>query len=140
MAIFFRTGIICQEEPYLKELVRYIHLNPLRAKLVADYKSLNKFRYAGHSALMGKCPQQWQNTKYILNQFGRKTSVARRLYSEFVEKGIGDGQRPELVGGGLIRSLGGWTAAKGVRGVKGRIRGDERILGDGDFVKLILEK
>jgi putative transposase len=132
-------SILCQEDPYLKELVRYIHLNPLRAKLVADYKSLNKFRYAGHSALMGKSPQQWQNTEYILNQFGRKASVARRLYSEFVEKGIGDGQRPELVGGGLIRSLGGWVAAKAVRGGKDRIKGDERILGDGDFVEEVLD-
>jgi hypothetical protein len=32
-------------------LVRYIHLNPLRARLVADYKNLGKFKYTGHSAL-----------------------------------------------------------------------------------------
>jgi putative transposase len=106
---------------------------------MADYKSLNKFRYAGHSALMGKCPQQWQNTEYILNRFGRKASVARRLYSEFVEKGIGDGQRPELVGGGLIRSLGGWVAAKAMREGKNRIKAYQRILGDGDFVQEVLD-
>jgi putative transposase len=129
---------LCQEDPYLKELVRYIHLNPLRAKLVADYKSLNEFRYAGHRGLMGKCPQQWQNTEYILNQFGLKVSAALRLYSKFVEKGIGEGQRPELVGGGLIRSLGGWVAAKAARGGQDRINGDERILGGGDFVEEVL--
>jgi putative transposase len=132
-------SILCQEDPYLKELVRYIHLNPLRAKLVADYKSLKGFRYAGHSALMGEYPHEWQNTEYILSLFGRKISVARHSYSEFVEKGIRDGERPELVGGGLIRSLGGWVAAKAVRGGKDRIKGDERILGDGDFVKEVLE-
>ena len=49
---------------------------------------------------------------YILSLFGRKTSVARRSYSEFEEKGVSDGERPELVGGGLIRSLDGWVAAK----------------------------
>ncbi len=75
----------------------------------------------------------------ILSLFGRKTSDARRLYSEFVEKGVRDGERPELVGGGLIRSLGGWAAAKVMRGGKDRIKGDERILGDGDFVKEVLE-
>ena len=37
-------SILCQEDPYLKELVRYIHLNPLRAKLVADYNSLIGWR------------------------------------------------------------------------------------------------
>jgi putative transposase len=133
-------SILCQEDTYLKELVRYIHLNPLRARLVADYKNLGKFKYAGHSALMGKSSRKWQNTEYILSQFGRKTSTARRLYGEFVEKGISDGKRPELVGGGLIRSLGGWVAAKAVRGAKDRIKGDERILGDGDFVAEVLEE
>jgi len=120
-------------------LVRYIQLNPLRAKLVADYKSLKGFRYAGHSALMGECPHEWQSTEYILSLFGRKISVARHSYSEFVKTGVSHGERPELVGGGLIRSLGGWVAAKAVRGGKDRIKGDERILGDGDFVKQVLE-
>jgi hypothetical protein len=121
------------------ELVRYIHLNPLRAKLVADYKSLKGFRYAGHCALMGKCPHDWQNTDYILSLFGRKTSEARRLYSKFVEKGVSDGKKPELVGGGLVRSLGGWAAVKSMRGGAERIKGDERILGDGNFVQAVLE-
>jgi putative transposase len=48
-------------------------------------------------------------------------------------------EKPELVGGGLIRSLGGWAAAKAMRGGKDRVKGDERILGDGDFVKEVLE-
>lgn len=132
-------SILCQEDPYLKELVRYIHLNPLRAKLVADYKSLSGYSYGGHCALLGKCRYDWQNTQYILSLFVRKISDARRSYRAFVESGVGDGERPELVGGGLIRSLGGWTAAKIVRGGKDRIKGDERILGDGDFVKEVLE-
>lgn len=131
-------SILCQEDPYLKELVRYIHLNPLRARLVADYKSLKGFGYSGHSALIGQCPRQWQNTEYILSLFGRNTSVARRSYSEFVERGISDVERTELVGGGLIRSLGGWVAAKVMRGSTERIKGDERILGDGDYVKAVL--
>jgi REP-associated tyrosine transposase len=132
-------SILCQEDSYLKELVRYIHLNPLRAELVPDFNSLKEYRYAGHSVLMGECNQAWQNTKYILSQFGRKASEARRSYSEFVEKGICDGERPELVGGGLIRSLGGWEAVKAARRSKERIKGDERILGDGYFVNEVLE-
>jgi hypothetical protein len=62
------------------------------------------------------------------------------IYFEPVcSQGLGDGQRPELVGGGLIRSLGGWVAAKAARGGKDRIKGDERILGDGDFVQEVLD-
>ena len=132
-------SILCQQDPYLLELVRYIHLNPLRARLVPDYKSLKRFSYGGHCVLMGKCNNDWQNTEYILSLFGQKVSAARRLYSKFVEEGVSDGKRPELVGGGLIRSLGGWASAKALRGTKDRIKGDERILGDGNFVKEVLE-
>ncbi|MFH1075267.1 MAG: transposase, partial [Pseudomonadota bacterium] len=48
-------------------------------------------------------------------------------------------RRPELVGGGLMRSLGGWVSAKTLRGTNDRIKGDERILGDGNFVQEVLE-
>ena len=104
-------SILCQQDPYLLELVRYIHLNSLRAGLVADYKSLKGFVYGGYCALVGKCRNDWQNTEYVLSLFGPSLSKARRLYSEFVEQGVNDGKRLELVGGGLIRSLGGWTAS-----------------------------
>ena len=45
-------SIICQEDAYLQELVRYIHLNPLRAKIVGNLKELDRYAYSGHSALM----------------------------------------------------------------------------------------
>jgi len=132
-------SVLCQQDPYLLELVRYIHLNPLRAKLVDDYKRLKGFRYSGHCALLGKCKDDWQDTDYILSLFGENVSDARRSYSAFVQKGVAQGKKPELVGGGLIRSLGGWTAAKAMRGKVERIKGDERILGDGDFVQEVLD-
>jgi hypothetical protein len=47
-------SVVCEEDPYLLELVRYIHLNPLRARLVEDLKSLDKYTWAGHSVLTGK--------------------------------------------------------------------------------------
>ncbi len=47
-------SIVCQEDRYLKELVRYIHLNLLRAGLVKDILELNQSLWSGHSALMGK--------------------------------------------------------------------------------------
>ena len=82
----------------------------------------------------------WQNTSYILGLFGEKVSPARRRYRAFVEKGIADGKRPELTGGGLIRSVGGWAAAKALRKANALQKGDERILGDGDFVETVLSE
>lgn len=128
-------SVLCQEDVYLLELVRYIHLNPLRAKLVGDYEGLNGYPYSGHCALMGGCGNEWQDTGYVLSLFAEKLSKARRLYSEYVQKGVAEGRKPELMGGGLIRSLGGWEAVKGSRDKGERIKGDERILGDGEFVE-----
>lgn len=50
-------SILCQEDLYLKKLVRYIHLNPLRAKLVEDLKNLDKYPWCGHSVIMNKTIQ-----------------------------------------------------------------------------------
>jgi putative transposase len=131
-------SILCQEDAYLLELVRYIHLNQLRAKLVADMKELGKNRYSGHGVLLGNAVAGWQNTKYILRLFGGKLPVARRYYREFVQKGVAAGRRRELTGGGLIRSIGGWSAAKLLRKAGALQKGDERILGDGEFVEKVL--
>lgn len=133
-------SILCQEDAYLLELVGYIHLNPIRAKLVEDMKRLDKYRYSRHSALMGRTTAAFQNVSYILSLFGEKVSPARRRYRAFVKKGIADGKRPELTGGGLIRSVGGWAAAKALRKANALQKGDERILGDGDFVDAVLSE
>jgi REP element-mobilizing transposase RayT len=131
-------SILCQEDTYLLELIRYIHLNPLRAKLVADMKALDRYPYSGHSVLMGKCKAIWQNTEYVTALFDKHLSTARHRYRSFVQKGIAEGQRDDLVGGGLIRSVGGWTAVKALRKANAFQKGDERILGDGDFVQSVL--
>ena len=132
-------SILCQQDVYLVELVRYIHLNPLRGNLVRALGELDRYPYAGHSALMGHQEREWQDTAGVLGQFGRQARGARRAYRAFMAAGIPAGRRPELVGGGLIRSLGGWTAVKTSRRGEGRIKGDERILGDSGFVLEVLQ-
>ena len=132
------NSILCQEDRYLLELVRYIHLNPLRAKLVSDLKELDKHPYCGHSVLMGKKKHDWQDTDYILKLYDSTYSIARRRYRKYVKKGIADGRRPDLVGGGLIRSAGGWSVVKALRKSAARMKGDERILGDVNFVEKVL--
>ncbi len=132
-------SILCQQDPYLKELVRYIHLNPLRVGLVANMKELDQYPWCGHGVLMNKTKQAWQNINYIHRLFGDRKREARKRYREFVVKGIAEGRRPDLTGGGLLRSLGGWTALKGFHKAGIRVKGDERILGDSDFVENVLK-
>jgi len=133
-------SILCQEDVYLLELVRYIHLNPLRATVLSDLEKLDKYVYCGHSRIVGNDNCSWQDVSYILRQFGKENSNARLNYRDFVKKGIELGRRPELTGGGLIRSLGGWSTAKRLRSSIERIKSDERILGDGDYVEEILKE
>ena len=133
-------SILCQEDSYLLELVRYIHLNPLRSGLVSSVKQLNVYQYCGHSFLLGKRKNNWQDTNMVLQLFGKRVSSARKHYLEFVERGLALGRRPDLTGGGLIRSAGGWKELKAFRSLGTHIKSDERILGDSDFVESILEE
>jgi REP element-mobilizing transposase RayT len=128
-------SIVCQEDRYLLELTRYIHLNPLRAGLVPDLEALGRYPWAGHSALMGQVERDWQDTGTIRGYFPGKRREAVRRYKAFVAEGVGLGRRPELVGGGLIRSLGGWSQVLSLRRKGLRMAADDRVLGEGDFVK-----
>jgi putative transposase len=133
-------SFLCEEDVYLKELVRYLHLNPIRAKMVRGVKELKTYPYSGHSVLMGKAKCDWQDTEYVLNLFGKSIGPAQRAYNAFVSKGVSYGKRPDLVGGGLLRSVGGWFALKEFRDSGIRIKGDERILGSSDFVESVLKQ
>ena len=130
-------SIVCQEDLYLLELTRYIHLNPLRAGVVPDLEALGRYPWAGHSALTGQVERDWQDTGAIQRYFAGKLREAMRRYKNFVAEGVGLGRRPELVGGGLIRSLGGWSQVLSLRRKGLRMVADDRVLGDGDFVEQI---
>ena len=133
-------SIICQEDAYLKELVRYIHLNPVRAKIVSDISELNRYAYCGHSVLMDKKKRPWQDSGYVLSYFGKSLREARKRYLQYIEAGVEQGRRPDLTGGGLLRSQGGWAGVKLLRKSGDYQKGDERILGDGEFVTQVLAK
>ena len=133
-------SILCQEETYFLELVRYIHLNPLRARLVKDLDALDKFAFSGHGVVMAKHQQSWQDCDQVLARFDKRIKAARIKYATFVADGVGQGKRTDLTGGGLIRSTGGWAAVKAMRKAHIHVKSDERILGDGEFVTQILSQ
>jgi len=64
-------SILCEEDIYLKELVRYIHLNPLLTKMVSNLDELGAYAYSGHSVLMGEQKRDFQDRDYILGLFGQ---------------------------------------------------------------------
>ncbi len=116
-------------------LVRYLHLNPVRAGVVPDLRALARYPWTGHSALLGTVPRPWQATGEVLRQFAREPRRARRAYRAFVAAGLPQGRRPDLQGGGLVRSLGGWAAVAALRRGREAYLGDERVLGSGEFIE-----
>jgi len=59
------------------ELVRYIHLNPLRANLVENYSSLGKYEYCGHGVILGNKRNDWQEVDYVLRVFNGEVKIAQ---------------------------------------------------------------
>ena len=119
---------------------------------------LDNYLWTGHSALLGKRKNPLvpdvplinagekngkslaeKTVEDVLQYFGKNLKEARRRYRQFVEKGIKQGRREDLQGGGLIRSSGGDKA--GLLGLKkeDREKSDQRILGSGDFVNQVLK-
>jgi len=133
-------SVLVEEEPYLLELVRYIHLNPLRANVVSDLRALDRYPWSGHSALVGAVPRPWQSVAEVLGLFGGTPRACRQRYQRFVAGGVGQGQRPELQGGGLRRSAGGWAGVARLRRGREAWAADERVLGSGPFVERILRE
>jgi putative transposase len=78
--------------------------------VLVDLRHLDRYPWAGHSALLGTVARPWQDTATILTQFGTTRRRALAAYRAFVVEGLPQGRRPELRGGGLVRSLGGWAA------------------------------
>lgn len=110
-------AILVDAESYLLELIRYIHLNPVRAGLS---KMAEEYPWSGHKAYLGIDQIPWLTTDAVMIQFSKRTSEARRNYRDFVCEGIGEEHRSEF--------------HHGVRGIK---NGD--LLGDDHFIEEVLE-
>jgi REP element-mobilizing transposase RayT len=133
-------SILCEEDRYLLALIRYIHLNPMRAGMVKTLEDLDKYPWSGHSVVMGKNERAWMDTDYVLLQFNDTKRRSRNAYRKFVAEGIPMGRSSELTGGGLIRSKGGWSNVVSARRKGQREEYDERILGSGEFVNEIFQE
>jgi putative transposase len=131
-------SIICQEDPYFLELVRYIGLNAVRAGLVNTPEELVEYPWSSHGAMMGRRKIPWLEKDAVLSRFGSTTQSATLAYERFMLEGWNQGHQERLEGGGLIRSLGGLEQAQKWSGGKEKYTSDVRILGDGNFVEEIL--
>jgi putative transposase len=107
-------SVVVDGDDYLLELVRYTHLNPVRAGIA---KTPSEYRWSSHAAYCGTEPIPWLTTAPVLAEFSTKVATARNRYATFVSEGIGEGHRPEFHGSGSA---------------------DTRLLGDDSFIERVL--
>jgi hypothetical protein len=134
-------SILVDEQAYLLELVRYIHLNPVRGRRPEiSLEALDHYPWTGHTVLLGISRFAAQSTHVVLRHFGARVGAARGAYRDFVHAGCARRGIPDLDGGGLRRSAGGWRPVPAL--VRGRERWahDERVLGDGAFVERVVRE
>lgn len=81
-------SLLVDEDSYFLELVRYIHLNPVRAGVAQNLASLEKWPFSGHSSLMGEVGFPWLATEETLACFSRSPEQARRLLHNFMKDGL----------------------------------------------------
>ncbi len=133
-------SILCEREAYLKELVRYIHLNPIRAGMVKTLADLKLFPWGGHGSLLDHKTKKWQEIDDVLLCFGSKRAEAQQNYLAFMKEGMGQGKREDLIGGGLLRSLGRRPGQWGGLQREDKMVFDDRILGSGEYVEAVLKE
>ena len=130
-------SILVDDDPYLLELVRYIHLNPQRAGIVPALNALDQYPWTGHAVLLGHHARTWQDTDVVLRQFATTVGPARRAYRTFIADALAQ-PSADLDGGGLRWSLGVWQRLGRLARGRERWSFDERILGGSDFVTAVI--
>jgi len=81
-------SIVTQDQDYVQELIRYVHLNPVRAGICKDVDALADYPWCGHSVLMGKEHRNFQDTETVLRRFGTDNASARVQYCRFLQAGL----------------------------------------------------
>ena len=101
-------SILCDKDAYCLNLVRYLHLNCVRAGLVQDP---SKYPWSSHRAYLGLEENELVDTDFVLSQFAKGRGTARRSYRKFIQEWFDRGRMSEF-----------YQVA------------DQRILGDRDFI------
>jgi len=133
-------SIVCEEERYFLKLIAYIHLNPLRAGLVKSLEELASYPWCGHASLLGLEHHHWQEHHAVLELFGSTESEAQQGYLDFVASELMLGEQPTLLGGGMLRSTGGWAEVLSKRQRSKQQFSDERILGSSEFAARVIDE
>ena len=122
-------SIATQDQFYIEQIVRYIHLNPYRAGLCRNMEQLNNFPWSGHSAIMGTTVRDFQDSDSVLRRFGLEIELSRQRYAEFIREGMRSRGGDDLIE--IIR--------RSNNAIQNRHSSDCWVIGDKEFVQKVLE-
>lgn len=107
-------SVMIEADNYLAQLVAYLHLNPIRARMV---ETPEDYPWSSHRAYLGLDQAPWLTTELVLSQFSNRKNKARRAFREFVSARCDEGHKPEFHGANVA---------------------DNRVFGDDAFVEEVL--
>ncbi len=131
-------AILCDLEGYLLQLVPYIHLNPLRARIVKNLAELEGYKWCGHCAAVGGPSDGILARNELLAHFGDSGQAALEKYRSAIAENAATTEKQDLSGGGMLRSFGGANAILRSFRAGEKAFSDQRILGESDFVESVL--
>jgi hypothetical protein len=126
-------SILCQDQEYARQLIRYIHLNPLRAGEVSSLTQLRDWSWCGHGFMLsvkGANGEGFQDRNEALRRFGETPAEAVRFYLDFLQEGI-DEEKPEL--SGILGEPERFEIA-------GSYKGWPAVIGDSAFARSAMER
>jgi len=126
---------LCDVGTYFLNVLRYIHFNPLRARLVASLQGLATYAWTSHSALLGNERHEWLDTSYVLSCFGGEPRAALEGYLRFMVDGFREPGRLET--DALFASYGGPARLFELRKEREKLLFDPRVLGSSIHVPVI---
>jgi REP element-mobilizing transposase RayT len=86
-------AILIDADNYLVELVRYLHLNPVRSGMV---NLPEQYPWSSHLTYCGKERSPWLTTQWVLTQFSDQVDESIRRFETFVADGLGEEYRKEF--------------------------------------------
>jgi len=108
-------AVMVEADNYLTQLVAYLHLNPVRARIT---ERPEEYPWSSHQAYLGLCHAPWLTTEFVLSQFSNREAKAREAFRRFVVSRCDESHRPEFHGMNTI---------------------DSRVFGDVPFIQETLE-
>jgi len=117
-------SIATQEQCYIEEFVRYIHLNPVRSGICKGIDELDRYPWSGHSVIMGEKNVPFQEVKTVLERFGG----SREQYRSFLKEGIEKESDREFIE----------TIRRSNNGIENIRNAGSWVIGDSAFIRQVL--